>query len=58
MRTTLASVKGELVFLHKRYWEMRTCIPTQKVWENENKYSYPEGVGNENRYSYPEGMGK
>jgi hypothetical protein len=45
MRTTLASVKGELVFLHRRYWEMRTCIPTQKVWENENKYSYIECVG-------------
>ena len=20
-------------------------IPTQKGWENENRYSYPEGVG-------------
>jgi len=45
MRTPLASVKGELVFLPRRYWEMRIGIPTQKVWENENKYSYIECVG-------------
>ena len=25
--------------------KMRTGFPTQKVWENENRYSYPEGVG-------------
>jgi hypothetical protein len=25
--------------------EMRTDIPIQKVWENENRYSHPEGVG-------------
>jgi hypothetical protein len=33
-------------------------IPTQKGWENENRYSYLEGVGNENRHSYQEGVGK